>query len=132
MASVTRTIETAFVVALFWLATACSSSAAATDTMPTNADNARQLAHTVASNGGCDGFEDYNFNRAMDMWVFTCQKQGTSFEIVAYGSQEARSAGIKSLSDRNTAYFSRNFYTVAVVASDRSGSWDSALEPFKK
>ena len=99
--------------------------------MPTNAEGARQLARTVASNGGCDGFEDYNFNRAKDTWVFTCQKPGMSFEIVAFGSQDARSAGIKALDTSNTTYFARSFYSVAVVASG-SGSADSALAPFKK
>jgi hypothetical protein len=99
--------------------------------MPTNTENARQLAQAVASNGGCDGFEDYNFNRARDTWVFTCQKPGMSYEIVAYGSQEARSAGIKTLDDNNRMYFTKAFYAVVVVASNGS-TLDSALGAFKK
>ena len=99
--------------------------------MPTNAENARQLARTVASNGGCRGFEDYNFNRAKDTWVFTCQKPGMTYEIVAYGSEDARSAGIKTLDGDRAAYFAKNFYTVAVVAFG-SDSADAALAPFKR
>ena len=111
---------------------------------------ARQLARTVASNGGCDrsSFEDFNFNRARDTWVFTCQKPEGSFEIVAYGSQEVRSTGIKALDDRNATYFTKNFYSVVVVGpypykvedpDERArvellikGSWDLALASFKE
>ena len=111
--------------------TACSS-ATPLDTIPTNADKARRLAQTVASNGGCGSFEDYNVNRAKDTWVFTCQKQEMTFEIVAYGSEDARSAGIKTLEVCcRTAYFAKNFYTVAVLAFG-SDSADVSLAPFRK
>jgi len=97
--------------------------------MPTNADSARRLAQTIALTGACGSFEDHNFNRAKDMWVFTCQKQEMTFEIVAYGSEDARSAGIKTLDECcRTAYFARNFYAVEIVAFG-SDSADVALAP---
>ena len=64
--------------------------------------------------------------------MFTCQKQEMTFEIVAYGSEDARSAGIKRLDVCcRTAYLAKNFYTVAVVAFG-SDSADVSLAPFKK
>ncbi len=89
--------------------------------MPTNTDTARQLAQTVASNGGCDSnsFEDYNFNRAKDTWVFTCDKQGMGFEVITYGSPDARSVGLKALDDRGQTYFAKHFYAVVAVGAGR-------------
>ena len=113
-------------------AAACSASPIATDTVPRSVETARQLARTVASNGGCGGFEDYNFNRSADTWVFTCQTPGASFEIVAYGSQSARSEGLKTLDNSGNTYIARNFYAVAVVGSYGNSSADSALAPFSK
>jgi hypothetical protein len=102
------------------------------DTMPTNTESARQLAKTVASNGGCDSFEDYDFNRARDTWVFTCQKPGMTFEIIAFGSPEARSAAIKFFDDSSSTYVTKNFYAVVVVKYEGAGSSDLALASFRK
>jgi hypothetical protein len=61
-----------------------------------------------------------------------CQKQEMTFEIVAYGSEDARSAGVKMLTECcRTAYFAKNFYTVKIVAFG-SDSADAALAPFRK
>jgi hypothetical protein len=115
LASAVKIITPSVAWILLALTAACSA-ASATDTVPTNADSARQLAQTVASNGSCGSFEDYNFNRAKDTWVFMCQKQEMTFEIVAYGSEDARSAGIKTLDECcRTAYFVKNFYAVEIV-----------------
>lgn len=127
-----RRISAAAGLTLLGLATACSASATATDTMPNSDGAARQLARTVASNGDCGSFEDYNFNRARDTWVFTCQKSGTSFEILAYGSPDARSAGIKSLDASKTTYVAKNFYSVAVVKSEGNNSVGEALASFNR
>ncbi len=110
------------------LAAACSLSTTATDTTPTNLDDARQLAQTVASKGQCGGFEDLG-TPAASTWEFTCQKDGSSFEITAYGSEKARSAGIASLDARHATYLTKNSYSVTVVSA--TGSMDSALIPFK-
>jgi hypothetical protein len=104
----------------------------ATDTMPRSDAAARQLAQTVASNGDCGSFEDYNFNRARDTWVFTCQKSGTSFEILAYGSPDARSAGIQSLDTSKTTHVTKNFYSVTVVKSEGNSSAGEALASFNR
>jgi hypothetical protein len=131
LASVVKTVAPSVAWTLCALTAACSP-ATATDTMPTNADSARRLAQTVASNGACGSFEDYNFNRAKDTWVFTCQKQEMTFEIVAYGSEDARSAGMRTLDECcRTAYFVKNFYAVEIVAFG-SDSADVALAPFRK
>jgi hypothetical protein len=104
----------------------------ATDAMPTSTEGARHLAQAVASKGSCGSFEDYTFDRARDTWVFTCQKPGLSFEIVAYGSEDARSAGIKALDTSRTTYVAKDFYAVAVAASEPGNAVDSALAAFKK
>lgn len=106
-----RQVALALVVAIG----GCANPPVALDVMPTTTENARQLAQTVASNGGCGTFEDYNFNRARDTWVFSCQKPGLTFEIQTYGSLDARSTGLKMLDDRNATYFTENFYAVVVV-----------------
>ena len=52
--------------------------------------------------------------------------------IVAYGSEDARSAGIKTLNECcRTAYFAKNFYAVEIVAFG-TDSADAALAPFRK
>ena len=127
-----RRVAASIALTVLGLTASCSSSPAATDRMTTTTEHARQLAQSVAANGGCGGFEDYNFNRARDTWVFTCQKPGMSFEIVTYGSPEARSAGIKRLKDNGATYFTENFYAVTVVAFAGNGLADSALASFKK
>lgn len=122
-----KTIPALAAVLVLGLSAACSSSASATEKMPTNTDNARQLAQTVASNGGCDSnsFEDYDLSRLRDIWVFTCQKHEVMFAIFTYGSQEARAAGIKLLDQPPTqAYFAKYFYAVAVM---RSGGLNKQL-----
>jgi hypothetical protein len=130
LASVVKKVAPSVAWTLCALTAACSAGTA-TDTMPTNADSARRLAQTVASNGACGSFEDYNFNRAKDTWVFTCQKQEMTFEIVAYGSEDARSAGIKTLNECcRTAYFAKNFYAVAIVGFG-GDSADAALAQFR-
>jgi hypothetical protein len=106
------------VIVLIVVTASCSSPPARVDVMPTTTDNARQLAQTVASNGGCGSFEDYNFNRAKDTWVFTCQKPGLSYEIQAFGSQDARSTALKALDDRAATYFADYFYAVVVVYNE--------------
>jgi hypothetical protein len=94
-------------------------------------DDARQLARTVAAKGGCGSFDDFTFDRATDVWVFECQRQPEIFyEIVVYGSEDARSSAIKSLDERKETYFAKNFYAIVVV-SDQTHSGDSALAPFK-
>jgi len=86
----------------------------------------------VASLRTNGSFEDHNFNRAKDTWVFKSQKQEMTFEIVAYGSEDARSAGIKTLDECcRTAYFAKNFYAVEIVAFG-SDSADAALAPFRR
>ena len=122
-------IAAAFAVLV--LAAACSTSPSSTNVMPVDANSGRQLAQGVTSNGGCGSFEDYNLSRARDTWVFTCQKPGMTFEIVAYGSADARSAGIKILDDQRAAYVSHTFYAVVVLRSE-GGSAESALASFKK
>jgi hypothetical protein len=99
--------------------------------MPTSTESARQLAQAIAANADCGGFEDYNFNRARDTWVFTCQTPSNSFEIVAYGSEEARSAGIRSLDAGTNPHLTKHFYAVAVMTSAGPGSTDAALTAFK-
>ena len=111
--------------------------------MPTNAESARQLAQTVASNGGCDSnsFEDYDLTRVRDTWVFTCQKPERMFAISTYGSQEARSAGIKRLDEHPAqAHFAKYFYAVVVMGSGRQNKQlvesdkqadELALAPFR-
>ena len=121
----------AIALALVGLSSACSNSSVAMDALPTNTESARHLAETVASSGGCGGFEDYTFNRARDTWVFTCQKPGVSFEVVIYGSEDARTVGLRTLDNNKTTYFSENFYAVAVMRFDGGGPADSALGPFR-
>lgn len=122
----------AIVLTFLGLTAACAAPASSIEIMPTTIDGARQLARTVASKGGCEGFEDHSFTRASDTWVFTCQKPGLSFEVVAYGSAEAKSVAIKGLGDRNQPYFTKSFYSVAVVHADPNGAAESALAAFKQ
>jgi hypothetical protein len=120
-------MPTLIAVALVAVIAGCSNPPVALDVMPTTTEIARQLAQTVASNGGCGTFEDYNFNRAKDTWVFTCQKPGLTFEIQTYGSLDARSTELKALGDRSATYFSDNFYAVVVVYNEAL----TPLAPFR-
>ncbi len=77
------------------------------------------------------GVLDYNFDRARDTWVFTCQKPGLSFEIVAHDSPDARSAGIEDLDEGKQSYVAKNFFWVAIVKSEGNGPTDTALAAFR-
>lgn len=121
----------AIAVILLGMSGACSRGTA-TDSAPTNIDDARQLAETVASNASCGGFEDLGVGPTRDTWVFTCQKSAASFEITVFGSQDARFAGIKALDDRHDTYFARNTYAVTVASAEGFSSPDSALASFKQ
>ncbi len=122
----------AFIAAiLLGLAAACSTSPPVqANATPTNIQDARQLAQTVANNASCGSFEELGAAPVSATWVFTCQKTGSSFEITIFGSREAKDAGIASLDNRNATYFSKNSYAVTVVLAE-SGSMASALTPFK-
>jgi hypothetical protein len=76
-------------------------------------DTLRQTTGAPGANVGLD-----RGNSARFSWAGTSARvrlanflpeAGMSFEIVAYGSQDARSAGLMTLDDNETAYINANF-----------------------
>lgn len=98
---------------------------------PATSDEARSLMRQVADNASCGSLEDYSFNDAHQTWVFTCQNEAHTFDLTAYGSEDALTAATGTLARSEIVYFAKGFYSVTAAAGLGETADPSWLDPFK-
>ena len=109
----------------------CSAAANVAAT-PTTVDEGRGIAEAIAAKAGCGSFEDYNLNGHPGRWSFTCQMNDASFEIIVYGSLNARTEHETQLSDAGWQYWSQDSYTIVSAFKPTTPATSRSLEPFKE
>jgi len=125
-------------VLLVGVTQACGPSVVALDILANNGSQAENLAYSVATQAGCGSFEGLDLAGTRETWHFTCQRSTVSYDIVVFGSDDARRAGLKSLLDASKPYAAKGYYAVIVAPSGaskeealRASPSQTLLDPFK-
>jgi hypothetical protein len=98
---------------------------------PVSADEARSLMRQVADNASCGSLEDYSFNNAHQIWAFTCQNEAHTFDLTAYGSNDALTAATRTLALSEAVYLAKGFYSITAAPGLGETADPSWLDPFK-
>ena len=114
------------------IAAACGGpSIVPLNTKPTDVTQAENLGYSVAIKAGCGNFESLDARGQQGEWHFTCQIADTSYDIVVFGSDEARDAGIAVLKNGNRPLVTAGYYAVAVCPSgpSKSAAMEASISP---
>ena len=133
-----RLAGTVAAVLLVGMTQACGPSVVSLDTLANNGSQAENLAHSVATQAGCGSFEGLDLAGTRETWHFTCQMNTASYDIVVFGSDDSRRAGLKSLQDAGKPYAAKGYYAVTVAPSGaskeealRASPSQTLLDPFR-
>jgi hypothetical protein len=125
-------------VLLLGVTQACGPSVVALDTLANSASRAENLAYSVATQADCGSFEGLDLVGTRETWRFTCQRSTVSYDIVVFGSDDARRAGLRSLLDAGMTYAAKGYYAVIVAPSGatkeealRASPSQTLLDPFR-
>lgn len=92
------------------------------DTKPTDSTQAENLGYSVASQAHCGNFESLDPAGTRGTWHYTCSIGDTSYDIVVFGSDPARQAGLVALGDIGAPFVAKDYYAVSVAPSGPSKS----------
>lgn len=125
-------------VLLVGVTQACGPSVVAPDTLAANGSQAESLAYSVATRAGCGSLENLDPAVTREPWHFTCQTSTATYDIVVFGNDDSRRAGLKSLQDAGRPYAAKGYYAVTVAPSGaskeealRASPSGTLLDPFR-
>ena len=101
---------------------ACGPSAVPLDTLANNSSQAENLASSIAGSAGCGSFEALGSAPTQDSWGFTCQTADATYDIVVFGSDDARRSGLKAFQDAGRPYVGKGYYAVTVALTGATKS----------
>jgi len=104
------------------LTQACGPSVVPLDTLASNSSQADNLASSVAGSAGCGSFEALGPASTQASWGFTCQMADASYDIVVFGSDDARRSGLKAFQDAGRPYVGKGYYAVTVALTGATKS----------
>jgi hypothetical protein len=104
-------------VAAFAAASCAGPSIVPLDTRPTDSTQAENLGYSVASGAHCGNFESLDPAGTHGTWHYTCSIGDTSYDMVVFGSDPARQAGLAALGDTGAPFVAKNYYAVSVAPS---------------
>jgi hypothetical protein len=126
------------IVAAVAVASCAGPSIVSLDTKPADGTQAENLGYSIASGAHCGNFETLDPAGTQETWHYACSIGDTGYDIVVFGSDEAKQTGLASLGDAGKPFVAKNYYAVTVSPSGPSKSAaavatpnPSLLAPFK-
>jgi hypothetical protein len=110
------------IVAALAAASCARPSIVPLDIRPTDSTQAENLGYSVASEAHCGNFESLDLAGTQGTWRYTCSIGDTGYDIVVFGSDPARRAGLAALDETGAPFVARDYYAVSVAPSGPSKS----------